>query len=158
METPMNGFFVPLAYALILLRADGYPCVFYGDLYGIQGEHASPPSCDGKLADLVLARKLYAYGKQDDYFDAPNCIAWARRGTWDKPNGLVVVMSNTVANEKRVLVGQIHKGEIWTDLLGWGLGKVEIDEQGYGLFPCPRASVAVWVNHGAEGRDRFGKL
>ncbi|KAI9721770.1 MAG: hypothetical protein M1812_002105 [Candelaria pacifica] len=157
-ETPIKDFFVPLAYALILLRADGYPCVFYGDLYGIQGEHPSPPSCGGKLADLVLARKLYAYGQQEDYFDTPNCIAWVRRGTPDKPDGLVVVMSNTKANKKKMLVGETHRGETWTDILGWGLGEVKVDEEGYGVFPCPRAGVAVWINREAEGRDRFGKL
>ncbi|KAI9763076.1 MAG: hypothetical protein M1835_007943 [Candelina submexicana] len=157
-ETPINNFFIPLAYALILLRADGYPCVFYGDLYGIRGEHASSPSCGGKLPDLVLARQLYAYGVQADYFDSPTCIAWVRRGTWDKPDGLVVVMSTARANQKKILVGKTHAGEIWTDILGWEIGKVEVDEEGYGIFSCPRRCVAVWVNQEAEGRDGFGKL
>ena len=31
-ETPVEGFFKPLAYCLILLRNAGYPCPFYGDL------------------------------------------------------------------------------------------------------------------------------
>ena len=31
----VQEWFKPLAYALILLRRDGYPCVFYGDYYGI---------------------------------------------------------------------------------------------------------------------------
>ena len=74
--TPIEGFFKPLAYALILLRLDGYPAVFYGDLYGTKGEHAEPPTCGGKLADLVLARKLYAYGVQEDYFNEANCVGW----------------------------------------------------------------------------------
>ncbi|KAK7997578.1 hypothetical protein PG989_005618 [Apiospora arundinis] len=39
--TPIRGFFKPLAYALILLRAQGYHSVFYGDLYGIKGDDAS---------------------------------------------------------------------------------------------------------------------
>ena len=34
-------WFKPLAYALILLRRDGYPCVFYGDYFGNEDpEHA----------------------------------------------------------------------------------------------------------------------
>jgi len=37
-------------------------------------------------------------------------------------------------------------------------GSVEIDEGGYGLFPCAGISVSVWVNREAEGRDQFGKL
>ena len=39
LEAPIEPFFKPLAYALILLRDSGYPCIFYGDLYGIKGEH-----------------------------------------------------------------------------------------------------------------------
>lgn len=76
LQAPIASFFKPLAYALILLRNQGYPCVFYGDLYGIVGgvKHPLPPSCDGKLPVLILARKLYAYGEQQDYFDRRNCI------------------------------------------------------------------------------------
>jgi alpha-amylase len=33
--TPIEGFFKPLAYSLILLRNTGYPCPFYGDLYTV---------------------------------------------------------------------------------------------------------------------------
>ena len=42
LEAPIEPFFKPLAYALILLRSSGYPCLFYGDLYGIKGEHPFP--------------------------------------------------------------------------------------------------------------------
>ncbi|KAI4115984.1 MAG: hypothetical protein LQ338_007780 [Usnochroma carphineum] len=60
----IQPFFKPLAYALILLRAEGYPCVFYGDVYGIKGDRPCPPPCGGKVPDLCLARKLYTYGEQ----------------------------------------------------------------------------------------------
>lgn len=155
METKIEGFFQPLAYALILLRVDGYPCPFYGDLYGLQEPHKTPPSCGGKLADLILARKLYAYGEQEDYWDNPNLIGFVRRGTWDKKAGLACVMSNAANGEIRMAVGEMHAGEKWTDLLGWEQGEVEIDSEGYGVFKCPGTSVAVWVRSDAEGRDRF---
>ena len=35
LESWVLDWFKPLAYALILLRKDGFPCVFYGDYYGI---------------------------------------------------------------------------------------------------------------------------
>lgn len=153
--TPVEGFFKPLAYCLTLLRQEGYPCPFYGDLYGMKGKHPEPPSCDNKLADMILARKLYAYGSQEDYWDDPNCIGWVRRGAWDKPNGLACVMSNAGPGEIRMAVGDMHKGEVWTDLLLWEKAEVTIDDEGYGLFPCPGVSVSIWVNKDAEGRDRF---
>ena len=153
--THIEGFFKPLAYALILLRDQGYPCVFYGDVYGMQGENPEPPSCGGKLPDLILARKLYCYGSQEDYWDDANCIGWVRRGTWDHPAGAAVVMSNTGPGEIRMAVGDMHKGQKWTDVLGWEQGEVEIDEEGYGLFRCSGISVSVWVRSDAEGRDQF---
>ncbi|MCJ1385378.1 hypothetical protein MMC17_008500 [Xylographa soralifera] len=163
LEVRIEPFFKPLAYALILLRQSGYPCVFYGDLYGIKGDpgnnvQAFGVTCGGKLPDLCLARKLYAYGQQNDYFDAPQCIGWTREGTWDYPHGLACVMSNAGPNEKTMYVGYLHKGEVWTDVLGWEPSEVTIDEHGNGLFPCPGTSVAVWVKKDALGRERFGKF
>ncbi|CAF9916950.1 MAG: hypothetical protein GOMPHAMPRED_001165 [Gomphillus americanus] len=156
--THIEGFFKPLAYALILLREQGYPCVFWGDLYGMQGERAEPPSCGGQLAHLILARHLYAYGQQEDYWDNPNCIGFVRRGTAEHHAGLACVMSNTGPGQIRMAVGDLHRGQTWTDVLGWETGEVVIDDEGYGMFPCSGTSVSVWVRKDAEGRDRFGKL
>ena len=158
LEAPIEPFFKPLAYALILLRYDGYPCLFYGDVYGIKGDHPFPPSCGGKVPDLCLARKLYAYGEQRDYFDYAQCIGWTRLGTWDRPFGLACIMSNAGPNEKWMYIGEQHKGEIWTDVLGWEQGEVVINQDGWGLFTCPGVSMAVWVNKEADGRGKFGKL
>jgi alpha-amylase len=152
-EKKIEDFFKPLAYALILLRQEGYPSLFWGDLYGTKGAHAAGPSCGGQLPVLSRARKLYAYGQQDDYFDEPNCIGFVRRGTWDRKDGLACVMSNAEPGQKRMAVGPEHRGEIWTDLLGWEKTHIEIDAEGYGLFPCATMSVSVWVNQNAEGRD-----
>ncbi|KAL9068178.1 MAG: hypothetical protein Q9157_006588 [Trypethelium eluteriae] len=54
-----------------------------------------PPTCWGKLPDLVLARRLYAYGTQTDYFESKNCIGWVRSGASEgsKQSGLAIVMS-----------------------------------------------------------------
>ena len=161
LEAPIEPFFKPLAYALILLRYDGYPCIFYGDLYGIdpkKDKQTFPPACGGALSTLTLARKLYAYGLQKDYFDYATCIGWVRYGTWDKRFGCAVVMSNAGPGEKRMHVGEMHAGEKWTDVLGWETREVVIENDGYGNFVCPGTSLSVWVNKDAEGRDRFGKF
>ena len=161
LEAPIEPFFKPLAYALILLRASGYPCLFYGDIYGIDPKGTSqsfPPACGGALPNLALARKLYAYGEQQDYFDYATCIGWVRLGTWDRKWGCAVVLSNAGPGEKRMWVGEMHAGEVWTDVLGWEKGEVKIGEDGFGVFTCPGVSLSVWVNKDAEGRDKFGKL
>ncbi|HEX3934387.1 MAG TPA: alpha-amylase, partial [Puia sp.] len=100
LETPVKVWFKPLAYALILLREAGYPCVFYPDLYGAHYVGKGKDGSDSEvwlekcphLEALLRARKQYAYGRQRDYFDAPNCIGWTREGTEEHPgSGCAVV-------------------------------------------------------------------
>jgi alpha-amylase len=155
MATNIEGWFKPLAYCVILLQDRGYPSVFFGDLFGIKGEHPEDPIAGGKLADMVLARKLYAYGEQNAYLDNPNCVGFVRRGTPEHPAGLAVVMSNTGPGEIRMAVGDLHAGQKWTDVLGWSQEEVTIDNEGFGLFKCPGVSISVYVRSDAEGRDQF---
>lgn len=115
---PIEDYFKPLAYALILLRRDGHPVVFYGDLYGINGPNGFiKSSCGGQLAKLILARNLYAYGTEVSYIDHPMCIGWVRMGVWDRPDGCAVIMSTGNSGEKWMSVGRRHAGEIWSDLV-----------------------------------------
>lgn len=58
LESWIDPTFKPLAYALILFRGDGYPCVFAGDLYGCDSDpHVDPMN---QLADFIRIRKLFA--------------------------------------------------------------------------------------------------
>ena len=105
---------------------------------------------------MMLARKLWAYGSQYDYFDEPNCVGFTRVGHSSQSggNGLAVVMANSWEYAmKRMFVGNQHAGETWTDLLRWCPGQVVIDSEGWGAFLVGHRSVAVWVNAAAEGRD-----
>lgn len=155
--TPVETFFKPLAYALILLRSEGYPSVFWGDLYGLLGRGDDAPKEEpvAKLPDIILARALYAYGEQIDYFEEPNCIGWVRRGTWDKPFGCAAIISNAEPGERKMCVGDLHKGEVWTDVLGWSDREVTIDDEGFGVFAVGPTSVSVYVKKDAEGREKF---
>ncbi|KAF2692144.1 glycoside hydrolase family 13 protein [Lentithecium fluviatile CBS 122367] len=163
MDTPIKRSFTPHAYSLLLLRQDGVPCAFFGDLYGISGPHPEPPSCWGKLPGLILARKLYAHGAQTDYFARKDCIGWVRHGnSLANPDSLAVIMSWTKAIDIQNLapslgmnVGKQHAGEIWTDVLGFEWAAVVIDEDGWGRFPCQRNSIACFVSERADGREMF---
>ncbi|KAK2800931.1 hypothetical protein FQN51_005866 [Onygenales sp. PD_10] len=160
LEEPIEDFFKPLAYSLILLRKEGYPCLFYGDLYGMAGgcRGILTPSCNDKLADLALARKLYAYGRQRDYFDKRNCIGFVRHGDSAHPDGLACILSNGPAATKRMYVGKEHAGSAWTEVYGLCGSAVKIDRRGYGTFGVVSRSVSVWVRRDARGRHEFGKL
>ncbi|KAL2871914.1 glycoside hydrolase superfamily [Aspergillus lucknowensis] len=156
LETPIAPFFKPLAYALILLREKGQPCVFYGDLYGTAINKGSPTSLyTSKLSTLMQARKLYANGAQRDYFDEANCIGFVRYGNSRHPIGLACIMSNTGPSRKRMYVGRTQAGEQWTDILNGCTETITISRRGYGVFPVAAYSVSVWVNSARESREHL---
>ncbi|EAA33974.3 glycoside hydrolase family 13 protein [Neurospora crassa] len=162
LHVPITPWFLPLGYALILIREAGYPCIFYGDLYGLCTPTSDNPSptrpTSGPVTiipKLLLARKLYAYGPQTDYFDYPTCIGWVRHGTWDKKDKCAVVMSNAGEGWKWMFVGVECAGQQWTDVLEWRKEVVTIGENGWAEFRCGGCSVSVWVWEGAKGRDEF---
>lgn len=152
LEAPVEKWFKPLAYALILLRQDGYPCVFYPDLFGAQYTDKDQQGTDheifldkvDKIEELMKARQLFAYGNQRDYFEDANCLGWVREG--DRGHtGCAVVLSNKDAYEKTMEMGSQYAGQIFYDFLGWMEEKVTIDENGFANFPVPAGNVSVWV-------------
>jgi len=154
LESWVSPVFKPLAYAMILMRPDGYPCVFWGDLYGCDGDNPQPAMT--QLGDFIRARKLFAYGDQVDYWDHANCVGWVRKGDSDH-DGCAVVLCNGDEGNKHMDVGKEHAGEKWTDVLGWHQGEVEIAEDGTADFRCSARSVSIWTNKEARGRSEFHK-
>ncbi|PWE53988.1 alpha-amylase [Metarhizobium album] len=153
LEAAVDPWFKPLAYALVLLREQGVPCVFHPDLYGAQytdgkdGEHRSVDvpaiAC---LPELIEARKRFANGPQTDLFDDPHCVGFVRHGTGEVP-GCVVVMSNGDPGEKVADLGQAHAGGVFVDFLGHHEAQVVIGNDGKGAFPTNGGSVSVWVHN-----------
>ncbi|MEB2787146.1 alpha-amylase [Algoriphagus persicinus] len=152
LEAPVESWFKPLAYALILLRQDGYPCVFYPDLFGAsywdKGE-------DGKdyeifidrvdeLEPMLYARKDFAFGTQRDYFDRPNAIGWTREGD-DEHGGCAVVLSNADGATISMEIGARYSGRNFRDILGKIQDEVWINEAGWADFHCAPGSVSVWT-------------
>ena len=143
LESFVEDWFKPIAYATILLRKEGYPCLFYGDFYGIQHSNNKPVE---RIKTLLALRKIKAYGRQHDYFDHPNVIGWTREGdTKHLDSGLAVIASNSYDAEKRMYVGTGFAGECFIDSLDNCPDVVHIDEQGCGVFKCKGKSVSVWV-------------
>ncbi|GAA6005838.1 hypothetical protein JCM10207_007245 [Rhodosporidiobolus poonsookiae] len=157
LESPIGAWFKPLAYAMILLRGEGYPCVFAGDMWGCKSDPPVEPM--NQLSDFVKARKWFAYGPTRDYWDHPQTVGWVREGDAEHDGCAVVVCNGTAEGEKRMQLpgGDAHKGEVWTDVLGWWQGEVTIEEDGWATFKCPSKSVAIFAKKDARGRDSFGK-
>jgi len=154
LEAPVENWFKPLAYAIILLREQGYPCIFYPDIYGVSYRDKGRdgnfydiylPAVNG-IEELMLARKNYAYGVQRDYIDHWDTIGWTREGVEDMPNsGCAVIMSNSGEGYKWMEVGKQFAGKIFVDFTGNRSGKIEINSDGWGEFWCNGGSVSVWI-------------
>jgi alpha-amylase len=152
LEAPVEHWFKPLAYALILLRQEGYPCLFYPDLYGAhyidkgndENDHEIFLNTVEELPALLRARKEFAYGIQRDFFDLPNCIGWTREGD-EEHEGCAVVLSNGDAGTKIMEVGKRYAGKTFYDLLGRYDTGIRINEEGWAEFSVPAGSVSVWV-------------
>ena len=152
LESVVEPWFKPLAYALILLRQAGYPCVFYADYYGA---HYTDLGDDGEEYDIFLdshqwlidrfmsARGQYGYGEQHDYFDHMNTVGWVRLGTEVHPGGMAVVMSNGDAGTKWMQAGQPNQS--YVDITEHVEESVVTDGEGWANFCCEAGSVSVWV-------------
>lgn len=152
LEAPVEPWFKPLAYALILLRENGTPCLFYPDLFGAEysdtghdgQEHNVEMVVIEELEKLVQARQLFANGPQHDFFDDPNCIAFVREGT-DQFPGCVVIMTNGDEAGKEIDLGEGMKNKVFCDYLGKHENTITTDDEGKATFTVNAGSVSVWV-------------
>jgi alpha-amylase len=152
LESPVAAWFKPLAYALILLRREGYPCVFLpdydGSIYedkGRDGNHYTIEMASHRfLIDIFLeVRRKHAYGPQYDYLDHPHTIGWTRLGDDTHPQAMAVLMSNEQAGSKWMEVGKPRTRFI--DRTGHIPEPVFTNECGWGEFRCAGGSVSVWT-------------
>ncbi len=149
LESPVEPWFKPLAYAFILLRREGYPCIFYADYYGAQYSN-----CRGGF-DVILyshqflinkflwARKAYGYGDQHDYFDHPNTIGWTRLGTREHPGAMAAVMTNGADGSK--WMNMFRPNRAFYDITKHIREKIYTNDDGWANFRCKGGSVSVWL-------------
>lgn len=147
LESSVDDWFKEIAYGIILLRKDGYPCLFYGDYYGLVGEEG-PKDLQEKIRKLAKIRKAFSYGDQDDYFQSPTLLGWVRHGDEDHPNKCAVLISTGDKDEIRMFLGEEEKGKIYADYTGNNEGKIEIDKDGYGNLLVSPGSISIWAEDG----------
>ncbi len=152
LESVVEPWFKPLAYAIILLRQEGYPCVFYADYYGAEYEDwgrdgnrykISMPSHRSIIDKLLYARQNYAYGSQYDYFDHFNTVGWTRLGDNEHPKSMAVVMSDGAEGSKWMEVGK--RNAKFIDLTDHIQEPIYTNSDGWGEFRCHGGSVSVWI-------------
>lgn len=154
LESTVEAWFKPLAYALILLREGGTPCAFYPAVYGAsyQGEKQGKTvaiTIDkvALLPTLLRVRIRLAYGLQRDYFDEANLIGWTREGNKDMQySGLAVLVSNARSSEKRMTLGSANAGMKLRDVTGNQTETVLLNDEGEGIFKVGAETISVWID------------
>jgi alpha-amylase len=158
LESVVEPWFKPLAYAIILLRQEGYPCVFYADYYGAEYEDWGRdgnrykifmPSHRWVIDKLLYARKYYAYGPQYDYFDHWSTIGWTRLGDEKHPQAMAVIMSDGPEGSKWMEVGKPNAK--FVDLTEHIKELIYTNDKGWGEFRCKGGSVSVWIQQEGNG-------
>jgi alpha-amylase len=147
----VQDWFRPAAYAFILLRQEGTPCMFYGDVYGVCDAtgHCNKANHSETVAKLAIARTYFGYGQQHDYNSTDvSTVGWTRQGDEKHPGGLAVTMSiaKTAPGLMTMDVGSDHAGESWIDILGNAQDAVVIDTDGTAAFSVPPQDVSVFVS------------
>lgn len=159
LKAPVEDWFKPLAYALILLREQGYPSIFYADYYGAsyrdRGQdgnfHDIRLASHQEIIDLLLkARHGFSHGKQRDYFDHTDVVGWTRAGNYSFPNGLAVILSDGAAGTKWMKLGAEHEGRCFIDITGLHEDCTYINEEGWAKFRTQARQVSVWVGQDEE--------
>ncbi len=153
LESFIEDWFRPLAYALILLIEQGTPMVFYPCLFGAAyvgdkdgEEHSIKINKVKELPVLITARSEYAYGEQKKYFDHPNVIGWVRCGIAEKQNlGCAVLISNGNDGYKEMNLTAYNANKTYIDLTANCHEEIHTDENGTATFLVKSKSVSVWV-------------
>ncbi len=152
LASPVQDWFKPLAYAVILLRGEGYPNVFYADYFGASYTDCGTINLTAHktaIDKLLQARRTYNYGPQTDYFDHWDVIGWTRKGDASHPGAMAVILSDGPGGSKWMDVGKPNAS--FTDLTGTYAGTITTNASGWGNFPVNGGSVSVWVNAGNGG-------
>ena len=145
LQSWVGDWFKPLAYTLILMRDEGYPCVFWGDYYGINQEDGYPASKPW-IDKILKARASSAHGQQDDYFDNNDTIGWVRHGDEEHPTKSATLIHNgTEKTSLMMFVGKEQANKEFSDVLSYDDERVVIDEEGFGDFTVNAQSAAIWM-------------
>lgn len=167
-ESHVQEWLKPLAYAFILLRPQGYPVLFYPDLYGSakHGPHVGQPSGRVYLELLLQLRQQFALG-EERFYGGGQQIGWVRLGGVPGARGaMAVVLSNALggvrsvrmdtgrANQRFYHLATIKFGGDFLvvrnryDLYGDKAEGLFTDGTGHGSFVTEGGAVAIWLEDG----------
>ncbi len=129
----VGDWFISQAYAMILLRDEGYPMVADVDVL-------NHPDL---IKRYLLARGDCSYGHRHDRFDHNNTIGWSFSGGYGFDNSMAVVMTNGDHGLKWLPTQRPHVP--YRDLTDAMPHTISTNEHGWAEFECPTRKTSVWV-------------
>ena len=148
---PVLDWFKPLAHAIMLLRLNGYPCVFLADVDGSEyypygsSTKIVMPSFKDQIYAMCRTRRDATFGTMHDYMDDFHIIGWTYDGIENGnkyKKASAIIMSAGPGGSKKMYVGN---GLSFRDVLGNRGETVTSDSSGYATFACNGGSVSVYV-------------
>ena len=129
-----------LAYAYILTRDKGYPCVFYRDYYEY--------GLGSQIKTLIAIRKANGYGTGAEYTSVNDADVYAYSRAGDATHkGLLLLLNDGGAAASKGITTPFANAT-FTDATGNNTGTVTTNASGYAVFPVGARSYAVWVPGG----------
>jgi alpha-amylase len=126
-----------LAYAYILTREKGYPCVFYKDYYNY--------GLGAQIKTLMAIRKANAYGAAYEYTSVDDADYYAYSRAGDASHKGLMLLLNDGSSARTKGITSPFKSATLTDKTGNHAGTITTDANGYGNFPVNGRSWSVWV-------------
>ncbi len=126
-----------LAYAYILTREKGYPCIFYKDYYEY--------GLGAQIKTLNLVRKANAYGASYEYTSVDDADYYAYSRAGDSTHKGLMLILNDGSGARTKGITSPFKNATLTDKTGNYGGTIITDANGYGNFPVQGRSWSVWV-------------
>lgn len=146
LESMVEDWFKPLAYAIILLRKEGYPCVFSADYLGAtytgNGKEINLTSHKWIIDRFLEARNQYTFGQNRNYLDDRHIIGWTFEGDANYKS-MAVIMSNDNEGSKWMETGKPDRE--YRDITGHHKTKIKTNDSGWGHFSTRGESISVWV-------------
>ncbi len=143
LQSWIQQWFKPHAYAFILLYICDYPCVFYGDLYGIKHDDIAPVQ---GLKEMIWIRSHLLPETNDNLetrFDDSHCVGWM----FHQEHSVAVIMTNGSGGEKSF---QTHPNTTFVDIMSGN--EVQSDENGNVSFSCSAGSCSIYVDVNSANR------
>jgi alpha-amylase len=129
----VGDWFISQAYAITLLRDQGYPMVSNVDTI----RHK-------RLIQLFMkARTNCTYGFRQDRLNHPNTIGWSFTGSSGYDNSMAVVISNSAYGTKWLHTTKPNTS--YRDLTGALSHTLRTNDSGWANFECPSRGTSVWL-------------